>query len=75
MKKKKHINCSMTKMNNMRLYLSIIILKQMKKRESKEDMEEQGINLKHWIPRGVENCMHKTVHRRKLCSFMETEMG
>ena len=40
-KKKKHINCSMTTMNNMRLYLSIIILKQMKKRESKEDMEEQ----------------------------------
>ena len=57
----------------MRLYFSMIILKQMKHINSKEDLEEQGINLKPRIPYGVENIIHRTVHRRKPSSFMTTK--
>ena len=71
--KKSERNCSPTIMNNTRLYLSMIILKQPKKRKSREDLEEQGLNLKPWIPHGVENSMQKTVHRRKLCSFTKNK--
>ena len=60
-KKKLEMNWSMTTMNNMRLYLSMMILKQLNKIKIREDLLEQGINIKPWIPRAVENCMHKTV--------------
>ena len=46
-------------MKNMRLYFGMIILKQPNKINSKEDIEEQGINLKPWIPCGVENICTK----------------
>ena len=59
-KKRADMNCSMTTT---------------KKRKRKEDLKEQGIKLKPWIPRGVENVMQKTVHRRNLCSFMKTKIG
>ena len=74
-KKKAEMNCRMTTMKNMILYLIVIILKYPKKRNSKEDMEEKGINLKSWIQREMGHFMHKTVHRRKMCSFMTTNRG
>ena len=74
-KNKAEIHWSMTTMKNMILYLSIIILKQPNKIKNKEDLEEQVINLRYWIPCGVENIMHKTVHRRKNCSFITTKRG
>ena len=43
---KADINWSTTTIKNMILYLSIIILKKTKKRNNKEDMDIQRINLK-----------------------------
>ena len=62
-------------MKNMRLYFGMIILKQPNKINSKEDIEEQGINLKPWIPHGMENSIQKTLPGRKLCSLMITKIG
>ena len=74
-KRKAEMNWSMTKIQNMRLYLSMITLKHPKKRNIKGDMEEQGINLKPCILRGVVNSMNKTLHKRNMCSFMTTKRG
>ena len=72
---KSGINWSMTTIKNMMLYLITIILKHLKNRKSKEDLEEQGINLKTWTPRGMEIFVHKTLHIKKLCSFIKMKIG
>ena len=47
--KKSDMNWSMKKMQNMRLYLSMIMLKHLNGRKRKYDPEEEEVTVKPWI--------------------------